>query len=270
MKVTFDSNAWQPAVRPDKFPANPCIADFQKINAALKRGAIEGFISETCGTLEAIGKAARAQHFAGQKAKTTVTTTPQPGGVIKISLTVGPDHSQHPGLHPIMADWIRDALAFEMRLLSAPRTGMPRPREFLDASGGPDPTKYAQWPDPGAYIGRYHAVSREIADRGVGFAIIQGIGSAIERRTGKSGQPWFSYFAMANPAEEAAIRKAVAEWADGDSLASHVASGAHFFCTEDQGKSAGLSVLNADNRLWAETTHGVKFVTLAELAAKLP
>ncbi|PZO52399.1 MAG: hypothetical protein DCF16_09440 [Alphaproteobacteria bacterium] len=150
MRVTFDSNAWQPAVRPDKFPADPRSADFHKINAALKSGAIEGFISETCGTLEAIGKAARAQHFAGQKAKTTMTTTPEPGGVIKMSLTVSPDHSQHPGLHPIMADRIRDALALDVRLLSAPRIGMPRPQEFLDASGGPDPTKYAQWPDLGA------------------------------------------------------------------------------------------------------------------------
>ncbi|PZO52400.1 MAG: hypothetical protein DCF16_09445 [Alphaproteobacteria bacterium] len=117
---------------------------------------------------------------------------------------------------------------------------------------------------------RYHSVGREIADRGVGSAIIESIGLAIESRTGKSGQPWFSYFAMATPAEEAAIGKAVAEWADGDALASHIASGADFFCTEDQGKSAGLSVLNADNRLWAETTHGVKFVTLAELSAKSP
>lgn len=270
MKVTFDSNAWQPAIRPDKFPADPRSADFHKINVALKSGAVEAFISETCGTLEAIGKAARAQHFASQNAKTTVTTTPETGGVIKTSFTVAPDHSRHPGLHPTMADRIRDALALNVRLLPAPRIGMPRPQEFLDAFGGPDPTKYAQWPDPGAYSNRYHAVSREIADRGVGFAIIQSISSAIESRTGKPGQPWFSYLAMADREEELAISKAVAEWADGDALASHIASGADFFCTEDQGKSAGLSVLNADNRLWAETTHGVKFVTLRELAAKLP
>ncbi len=270
MKVTFDSNAWQPAVRPDLFPKDPRNGDFHKINSALKSGSIEAFISETCGTLEAIGKATRSQHFGTTKGQASVKTTPIAGSAVSISSSIGPDHSQHPGLHPIMADRIRDALSLGVRLLSAPRIGMPRPPEFLEASGGPDPAKYAQMPDPGAYLECVAEVSREIESRGVGYAIIRSIARSIETRSGISDQPLFSCLAMATDTEQSAIGKAVAEWADGDSMASHVASGADYFCTEDQGKSAPQSVLDDDNRQWAQTAHGVRFVTLSELAAKLP
>jgi hypothetical protein len=70
--------------------------------------------------------------------------------------------------------------------------------------------------------------------------------------------------------EENAVNRAIAEWADADSVAAHVGYGIDLFCTEDVGKSAGApSVLDQANRTWLQATYGVKFVTISELAGML-
>ncbi len=59
VRATFDSNTWQPVVRPDKFPADQRNADFVKLQQAVKNKAILGYIVETVATLEAIKKVDR-------------------------------------------------------------------------------------------------------------------------------------------------------------------------------------------------------------------
>ena len=67
--------------------------------------------------------------------------------------------------------------------------------------------------------------------------------------------------------EENAVKRAVAEWADGDSVAAHIGYGIDFFCTEDSGKSAGAnSIFNVENRAWLNQHFDVKIITLSELA----
>ena len=65
------------------------------------------------------------------------------------------------------------------------------------------------------------------------------------------------------------MQRAIAEWADADSIAAHVGYGIDLFCSEDQGKSAGgiSLILDAANRAWLTATYGVQFATLTELAA---
>jgi hypothetical protein len=47
------------------------------------------------------------------------------------------------------------------------------------------------------------------------------------------------------------VERAVAEWADGDSIASHYGYGIELLCSKDFGKSAsGPSVLDCNNRKW--------------------
>ena len=71
--------------------------------------------------------------------------------------------------------------------------------------------------------------------------------------------------------EERAVERAFSEWADGDSIASHVAHGIDVFCTEDIGRSnASPSVLDAANRAWLEATYGVNFMSFDELIATIP
>jgi hypothetical protein len=70
--------------------------------------------------------------------------------------------------------------------------------------------------------------------------------------------------------EHKEIQKAVGEWADGDSIAAHIAYGNDFFCTGDEGKSAeGTSILDSDNRKWLEASYGLQFITLRDLARKV-
>jgi hypothetical protein len=70
------------------------------------------------------------------------------------------------------------------------------------------------------------------------------------------------------PAEQGKINRALAEWADGDSIAAHYGYSNDLFCTEDFGKGASTaSALDDANRKWLSETFAIQFVTLAELAA---
>jgi len=83
-------------------------------------------------------------------------------------------------------------------------------------------------------------------------------------------EPWPRSLLRARDAtERKKVQRAVAEWADADSIASHVGYGIDLFCSEDKGKSTGgiPSILDSSNRAWLTSSYGVKFATLSELAA---
>jgi hypothetical protein len=81
-------------------------------------------------------------------------------------------------------------------------------------------------------------------------------------------EPWFSSLLRARDIhEQRQVQRAIAEWADADSIAAHIGYGIDLFCTDDQGKAAGApSIFDSENRAWLESTFGVKFVTLSQLA----
>ena len=67
--------------------------------------------------------------------------------------------------------------------------------------------------------------------------------------------------------ENGIIAKAVAEWADGDSVASHIAINGDYFCTNDNAKKAGSnSVLSDKNIQVLNTEYGFKKISPTELA----
>ena len=62
------------------------------------------------------------------------------------------------------------------------------------------------------------------------------------------------------------INRAVNEWCDGDSVASHFAYNNDLFCTEDFGKSAsGATIFESKNRAWLTSQFGIRFVTMEQL-----
>jgi hypothetical protein len=92
-------------------------------------------------------------------------------------------------------------------------------------------------------------------------------------RLGGAG-PWFKSLGKAEDIHETrAVGRAVAEWADGDSVAAHYGYRNDFFCTLDAGKGEGKrgdpAVLDAANRAWLSADYGIQFITIAELAKKL-
>jgi hypothetical protein len=162
------------------------------------------------------------------------------------------------------ADRFLAAFQLGMKLLGAPRVGMVRVDD-------PDGSRYVAEPGEdqiGRRLDRHGNVVTAIEARCLGCAQAQKIASKIRAEVGGYGS-FISYLGKPRtPAEQEKINRAIAEWADGDSIAAHYGYGNDFFCTEDFGKSASeASVRDDANRKWLSETFGIRFATLAELAA---
>jgi hypothetical protein len=188
-----------------------------------------------------------------------------PGGVIKVSYTIKPDPSAHPGLPPILVDCIKGALVLGFRILRCPRIALPSAPELQKDWYVVDTDETEQ----GNRQQRFFSALREIEARGVGMAILKQIGAQLLTDSGQTG-PWYMGLTLTNDQQEKSqIAKAGAEWADGDTVAAHIAYQNQIFCTRDKAVAAGKSIFDADNRAWLEKTYGLKFATPGQLAAKL-
>jgi hypothetical protein len=264
MRITFDSNVWQMVVMPSLVPTHKDHDDFVTFHEALRTKHIEGFISETVGTLEAIKLAGRTSYFTSIKPIVDVKTEVKTGNQIVLSVKIGTNHSQHPGLPPVLQDRLEAALSLGFRLLRTPRIGVPVPALFLNLEN------YAEEDDIVASAerdNRWGEVLEAIELRGVGGAVLRDLKKVPSQLT--SERP-FKQSLKTGVAEHTKFPRAVAEWADGDSIAAHVAYNNDVFCSEDQGKSAGVkSILDKDNRLWLQKAYGARFATIHELAQQI-
>ncbi|WP_282008041.1 hypothetical protein [Brevundimonas aveniformis] len=273
LRVTFDSNAWQRVVRPQSFRKDIRNVDFHRLHRAARDGEIAGFICETVGTLEAIRRADRGESIASRRMQIDFEEGEMQGGQIRISVTARPDHSQHPGLPGILLDSLRDAFGIGFRLLSAPRLGVPRPIDFITTDGFLRLELYAIETGEeqlSQRLDRFADMVRAIEARGVGRATAVRLADEIRRRVGGEALPWFRYLNQPkDEAEKKAVEKSIAEWADGDAVAAHLAYQNDVFCSEDAGRSAGKSILDSHHRGWLASEHGVRFLTLQELAVQI-
>jgi hypothetical protein len=98
------------------------------------------------------------------------------------------------------------------------------------------------------------------------YAVAVRLGLEFSVRDGVVGEWWFQALRRAqDETERKKVQKAVAEWADADSIAAHVGYGIDLFCWKNTGGQR--SVLGEPNRAWLASTFGVRFVTLTELSA---
>jgi hypothetical protein len=248
MRVTFDSNAWQKVVVPNLARKTSLYDAFADIHEALRTKEIQGFICETVGTLEAIRRRVRKAYFTSIKPAVKVQSDAK-GDQILVNINIGPNHDQHPGLPHILRERLEFAFNLGIRLMRAPRIGIPLPDLFLDLSVFAEDVDVAI---SAARDNRWGDVVSAIEERGVGSG-------ALRLQQGR-------FKAMG----ETEFARAVAEWADGDSVAAHVAYGNDVFCTEDQGKTFGsASILDVANRKWVTATYNVIFATIRELATEI-
>ena len=147
-----------------------------------------------------------------------------------------------------------------------PRTGAfhltdPDGKHFLERGDG---AELQEWTD------KIHQVAREIEDRGVGFGQVKALGEKMGASNPTT--TWFRALDQASDIhQERAVERAFSEWADGDSVAAHIAYGLDVFCSRDNGKTGSTSsVLDPENRKWLTSTYGVQFMNFEELAANLP
>jgi hypothetical protein len=268
VRVTFDRHVLGKVVFPEKRVKDPHHAALRKINAALRAGQLQGFICESAGSLEAISPDKRAAYFANRIPKSHIQTVME-GNNISVNITIKTDHDRHPGLDPWLTRNLPAARTLGMRLLYIPTLNVQLPREFLKDQSFYEPRLFQSQ----AYADRFAELMAAIEARGAGVAVINAIIKRIRERlpvnalTSQSGLQLLPY---AKEPEKSSIGKAIAEWADGELVAAHVASSNDLLCSEDRGKSAGgNSVFDDANKAWLMATYGVEIVKIPELAAKL-
>jgi hypothetical protein len=241
------------AVVPSLARKSDLYADYVTIHDALRGKQIQGFISETVGTLEAIRNLGRKAYFTSIRPNVNVQVVNVTLGQALLKIDMGTTHDQHPGLHRVLEERLQLAFTLGIRLMRAPRMTIPVPALMLDLSVFADETDV---PTGAARDNRWGDIMLTIEQRGVGSALLR---SLQEKAGGR-----------VDDIEEKAFARAVAEWADGDSVAAHVAYNNDIFCTEDRGKSGGnASIFDTSNRQWLELTYGAEFDSVKELASRL-
>lgn len=269
MRVTFDSHVLGKVAFPERHPKDPDQTCLEKINAVLQEGRLQGFVCESIGTLEPIEIARRAEYFASRIPRSDVQILTD-GDNTSVQITIKTDHDRHPGLHAKVVDRLQRARTLGMRLLYVPSANVQLPKEFLDDREFYESRLF----ETQAYADRFWEIAKAIEARGVGSAAITVIVSSFQGRlssdsTGSpSGMQLLAY--ARNDEERGRIAKAVGEWADGDLVACHIASGNDLLCTEDRGKSAGgPSIFEDCNRSWLKATYSASIVSIRELAVQL-
>lgn len=244
MRVTFDSNTWEPVF-------DPLDRNWAPVRSAIISGRIAGFICEAGFRIEAIRKRERTAYFAEpamgvQFPLSTVIINGKPHVQI---MSIGPDDERHPGLPEVQSSRLKNALAAGVRLMRGGAwMGLPSPVEIRD------PALFVQTNDPDREKRQIDASAR-IETRGIGKA-------AFDAADGWNAQPGASY-------NEKIFAKACAEWADGELVAAHIAYRNDVLCTNDLARAAGASIFDPTNRAWLTAEFGVRFATLEELAEKL-
>jgi len=260
LRVTFDTNALEKVARPERFPKDPEQPIYYKLHEALRTGRIRGYFSETLITLEGIQNKDRPQVLGSTRLESHTSST----GPNNITLNFTVKQDRKP-LHPEISRRVNAALEVGMRGLRAPpRVGSTR---VLDDEGRLFESDSVAM-DLSGRVDRVVLIANAISARRVGFAIAQALGLKFSARD-DAHELWQQGLSRTMDIhEERQVERAVGEWADGDSIASHYGYELDLFCTGDCGKSAGgPSVLNPSNRKWLSEEYGVQFVTLADLAA---
>ncbi|MGM8363082.1 hypothetical protein ACSV4D_14310 [Flavobacterium sp. ARAG 55.4] len=258
MKVTFDSNTWRKVASPDNFPKDPFIQDYRKIREAINDSRIIPFISETVFTLEAIRKIDRKKFFKDYKAEITTDITETEDGQIKMSFKIGPNENAHPGNNEFLKEHFANAAKLGFNIINLPRVAGITNKDIESLKYKMSNEKLTK------YLDKVFEVGARITELKAGDYEINRLGLKYNPEAGMHG------IGDAPDSENGNIAKAVAEWADGDSVASHIAIGGDYFCTNDQAVSGGSnSVFSIKNLKVLNDEYDFKTVTPTELAKML-
>ena len=257
MKVTFDTNTFHKVTKPERYAKGPDTQAMATIHELIKAGKVIGFMSDTMITLEGVTKADRASVFGGSRVLSQITHS---GDTTYIGMKL--EQPDRKAVNAKQKERFLDAFGLGMKLLGAPRIGMPRAEEGFYAPE--DPTKL------GDQLDRFHTILREIEGRGLGVARAEAIAVRFSSRGPFSG-PWFLPLRAVNDIhEEQEVARAIAEWADADSIAAHYAYQNDIFCTLDHAlaeeRRGEPAIFAPKNKAWLTSEFDIKFATIVELA----
>lgn len=258
MKITFDSNTWRKVATPDNFPKDPIISDYRTIRQGINDKMIIPFISDTIFTLEAIQKKDRKQFFKDYKAVITTDISEGEDGYIKMQFKIGPNENAHPGNNDFLKEHFADAVTLGFNIIHLPRVAGITNKDIEMAKYKMDTETL------GKYLDKVFEVGRRITELQAGDYEINQLAKKYNPQAGLHG------IGDAPDSENGVIAKAIAEWADGDSVASHIAIGGDYFCTNDKAVSGGVkSVFSVTNLSILENEYGFKTITPTDLATLL-
>jgi hypothetical protein len=258
MRVTFDTNVFDKAIRPETYSKDPDFREMTIVHKALKDARIQGFISDTTITLEGIRRDDRATVFGNTHVRRSVAQTAED----TFTITLTTEQPDRPPVHPKQRERLIEAFRLGVRLLGAPRTGMPRAEEQFYVIE--DPAALLQRLD------RYFSLLTQIEGRGLGSARAVKIAARFVPPEDLQ-RLWFTALGTVKDiTERREVARAVAEWADADSIAAHYGYGNDLFCTLDfakaETKRGEPAVFDLENRAWLTENFGIQFVTLVQLA----
>jgi hypothetical protein len=255
MKITFDSNTWRKVASPNNFPKEQSIDDYKIIREAINNKKIIPFISETVFTLEAIKKIDRKQFFKDYKAVQTFDISEGEDGYIKIQISIGPNKDAHPGNNDFLKEHFADAVSLGFNIIHLPRIAGITNKDIEGYKYKMDTATLTQ------YLDKVFEVGRRITELQAGDYEITELAKKYNPQAGLHG------IGDAPDSENGVIAKAIAEWADGDSVASHVAIGGDYFCTNDKAISGGVkSVFSIANLGILKTEYGFTTISPTDLA----
>lgn len=246
MKVTFDSNVWEPIVKADVNEDSVYLFLLESI----KKGLIEPYICMINLTLEVVPRKERIAHRAKYVPATEVVNIESDSDSITTSIALGPSDSSRPSMTEQLSDYLRRAHELGFKVLPMTNWGTPRLKEV------PEAMKIIP-EDYFGYADRVSECSEFIENLGCGQyqynVLVDKLGFKL---------PVFEIEKFIAPKDKKVFAKAVAEWADAGALAAHYAWNNHYFCTNDQGKNAGRNSVFFERNLDLITTQfGLKVVT---------
>jgi len=266
--VTFDSNVWRRVASPIKFPGDPSLLSYQKLNAACRSGTIQGFLSETTFTLEQIKRDDRL-FWLRSFAHVSTTESYVGSNTLKIQASIRSSNVVVPKVTKIVQDHLNDAYAIGIRILRSKRISVPPNRALLKD------TKYffnySSDAEYHLYNNKYGDIARALESMGIGIANIKGKGYANSWNKGRGH--WTLGIATMPDTEKETVAELVAEWADADAIATSIAHGVIYFCTNDVGKGSSnkgiVSAMSPAKSRVITSKYGINFISPDALVVKL-
>ena len=251
--VTFDRNVYEGVINPGKSTISVLQSGHAEIIAGLiHSGRIAPFLGESSLTLETLSKKGANRRDVLSRNRVVVSDAGAS------SLRIGGMDNLYPGSSPIDRSYILGAIEMGFKVLPIYRMG-----RIVNTEIQPEWRYYKEDGDALKKKKKWGEAVRYIEGLGAGFSTVKSLLNIPEQRV----HPW-THYAKSYSGSEKKFNQAIAEWSDGDSVASHIASGIQYFCTYDQAKGAGKSsVFSQENKEQLKLRFGLKVVSPEELIA---
>ena len=260
MKVSFDKNIYEHVVDPDKGLFGKGHEDkeaYYKINAAIKSGGIEPFISETILTIETIDKNDRKHSLTRKDRLTTNVISHDSNYQVRSSVSIKPNHEIYPENKDHYQIYLPIAIELGFKILPSYRL-----EKIVNPYIKPEWYYVPPQNEPFEIPNKFSSIVSFIEAEGFGFAALKKLIDYQE----SENKSWVDYLEKYT-GNSKSLQEKIAEWSDGDSIAIHIACGIKYFCTNDGAFSDKTkSVFSKKMKTKLIDQFDIEFVTPIELS----